>query len=82
MSGLETLDAIRRRQGPSVVVVTGMGSEEVAVQAMRAGAIDYVVKDATYLKLLPEVVERAWRLHDLTRRAAQLQRLALMVNAA
>ena len=82
MSGLETLEAIRRREGPSVVVVTGMGSEEVAVQAMRAGAIDYVVKDATYLKLLPEVVERAWRLHDLARRAAQLQRLALLVNIA
>ena len=82
MSGLETLQKIRGRGGPSVVMVTGMGSEEVAVEAMRAGAIDYVVKDQTYLKMLPEVVERAWRLHDLTRRAAQLQRLTLMVNIA
>ena len=82
MSGLETLQHIRRIDGPSVVMVTGMGSEEIAVEAMRAGAIDYVVKDATYIRMLPEVVERAWRLHDLTRRARQLQRLALLVNAA
>ena len=82
MSGLETLQEIRRVDGPSVVMVTGMGSEEIAVEAMRAGAIDYVVKDATYIRMLPEVVERAWRLHDLTRRAKQLQRLALIVNSA
>lgn len=82
MSGLETLQEIRRMDGPSVVMVTGMGSEEIAVEAMRAGAIDYVVKDTTYIRMLPEVVERAWRLHDLTRRAKQLQRLALLVNSA
>lgn len=82
MSGLETLQEIRRLDGPSVVMVTGMGSEEIAVEAMRAGAIDYVVKDATYIRMLPEVVERAWRLHDLSRRAMQLQRLALIVNSA
>ena len=82
MSGLETLQEIRRADGPSVVMVTGMGSEEIAVEAMRAGAIDYVVKDTTYLRMLPEVVERAWRLHDLSRRARELQRLALVVNSA
>ena len=82
MSGLDTLQEIRRLDGPSVVMVTGMGSEEIAVEAMRAGAIDYVVKDPTYLRMLPEVVERAWRLHDLERRAGQLQRLALLVNTA
>lgn len=82
MSGLETLQEIRRVDGPSVVMVTGMGSEEIAVEAMRAGAIDYVVKDPTYIRMLPEVVERAWRLHDLGRRSKQLQRLALLVNSA
>ena len=82
MTGLEMLQEIRRVGGPSVVMVTGMGSEEVAVEAMRAGAIDYVVKDPTYLRMLPEVVERAWRLHDLSLRSKQLQRLALLVNSA
>lgn len=30
---------------PPVVILTGQGSEMVAVEAMKAGAIDYVVKD-------------------------------------
>jgi signal transduction histidine kinase len=82
MSGMETLQAIREADGPSVMMVTGMGSESVAVEAMRSGAIDYVVKDATYLRNLPEIVERGWRQHDLTRRAGRLQKLALVVGGA
>jgi signal transduction histidine kinase len=82
MSGLDALTAIRERGGPSVVMLTGMGSESVAVEAMRAGAIDYVVKDGTYLRQLPQIVERAWRTHDLSRRAGELQRVALLVTSA
>jgi signal transduction histidine kinase/ActR/RegA family two-component response regulator len=82
MSGLDTLRAIRDLGGPSVVLVTGMGSESVAVTAMREGAIDYIVKDSSYLTMIPEIVERAWRHHDLTRRAGRLQSLALLVSEA
>ena len=82
MTGLETLRAIRGLDGPSVVMVTGMGSESVAVEAMRAGALDYVVKDSTYLRGLPEIIERGWRQHDLSRRAGRLQKLALLVSEA
>lgn len=82
MSGLDTLRAIREVDGPSVVMVTGMGSESVVVEAMRAGAIDYVVKDSTYLRTLPEIVDRGWRQHDLARRAGRLQKLALVVSEA
>ena len=82
MSGLDTLRAIREVDGPSVVMVTGMGSESVAVEAMRSGALDYVVKDSTYLRGLPEIIERGWRQHDLARRAGRLQKLALLVSEA
>lgn len=42
-----------------LIMVTGMGSEELAVKAMKAGAYDYLTKDSErhYLKLLPLVVE-------------------------
>jgi len=82
MSGLDTLRAIRRLDGPSVVMVTGMGSEGLAVEAMRAGAIDYFVKEPHYLRTVPDRVQRAWRHHDFNRRTAELQRLALLVTSA
>lgn len=82
MTGIETLAAIRKIGGPSVLMVTGMGSETTVVEAMRAGAIDYVVKDGSYLSKLPGVVERAYRHHDLDRRARELQRLTLLVSSA
>src|SRR5512139_342454 len=46
-----------------VIIITGAGSEEVAVQAMKAGAQDYLIKDPErrYLKILPVAVERAVR---------------------
>ena len=82
MTGIETLTAIRGKGGPSVVMVTGMGSETTVVESMRAGAIDYVVKDGAYLGHLPGIVERAYRHHDLDRRARELQRLTLLVSSA
>jgi signal transduction histidine kinase/FixJ family two-component response regulator len=83
VEGLELLRLIRdRRNPPSVIMVTGAGSTEVAVEAMRAGAINYVSKDHGYVETLPEVVERAWRHHDLDARATELHRLALLVTSA
>jgi signal transduction histidine kinase len=41
------------------VVVTGQGDEKVAVQVMKQGALDYVMKDTSLLDLLPTVVKRA-----------------------
>ena len=82
MTGIETLSEIRAAGGPSVVMVTGMGSETTVVESMRAGAIDYVVKDAAYLGNLPGIVQRAYRHHDLDRRANELQRLTLLVSSA
>lgn len=41
------------------VVVTGQGDEKVAVEVMKQGALDYVMKDTGLLDLLPSVVRRA-----------------------
>ena len=81
MSGLDLLPLIRER-GPSVVMVTGMGSEGLAVEAMRRGAVDYIVKDSSYHAILTDVVQRAWHHHDLVRRTGELERIGLMVTSA
>jgi PAS domain S-box-containing protein len=59
--GLEVLHTLALRDAfPPTIMVTGHGDETVAVEAMKLGAADYVVKDVDgrYLTLLPTVVAR------------------------
>jgi len=44
-----------------IILVTGVGDEEIAVKAMKAGAYDYLIKDhqRNYLKVLPLTVANA-----------------------
>jgi signal transduction histidine kinase len=42
------------------IVITGEGSETLAVKMLKAGAKDYLVKDSKLLDLLPTTIERIW----------------------
>jgi PAS domain S-box-containing protein len=44
-----------------VVIMTSHGDEQVAVEAMKAGALDYVVKSSETLSDMPHIAERALR---------------------
>ena len=48
------------RQLPPTIMLTGSGSENIAVEAMKLGARDYIVKDVNggYLELLPSVIDK------------------------
>jgi PAS domain S-box-containing protein len=58
--GLEVIRLLAA-QGPlpPTIMVTGTGDERIAVEAMKLGARDYIVKDPEggYLSLLPAVIE-------------------------
>ena len=43
----------------AVVLMTGMGSEEVAAEAFKSGALDYLVKNTIFPQILPEVASAA-----------------------
>ena len=49
-----------------LVILTGSGSEEVAVEALRAGVTDYIIKDpgSSYLEMLPLVLGETVRAHQ------------------
>jgi PAS domain S-box-containing protein/putative nucleotidyltransferase with HDIG domain len=52
--GLQVLEAVHSRDARiPVVIVTGTGSEEVAVEAMKRGAADYVIKTPKHIQRLP-----------------------------
>jgi DNA-binding NtrC family response regulator len=43
---------------PPFIIATGQGDERIAVQMMKLGARDYIIKDTNLLDLLPTVIGR------------------------
>jgi diguanylate cyclase (GGDEF)-like protein/PAS domain S-box-containing protein len=59
-SGLDFLGEIRARRLPlAAVVLTGSGSRDSAIAALKAGADNYLVKSGDYLERLPGVLAAA-----------------------
>jgi PAS domain S-box-containing protein len=68
MAGLELLQTLNREGiNTPVLMVTGFGDEHLATQVLRAGALDYVVKDRalTFLTELPKRVSESVTRHRL-----------------
>jgi two-component system cell cycle sensor histidine kinase/response regulator CckA len=90
--GLELLREVRRRGiDTAVVVLTGRGAEEVAVDAMKAGAADYLSKANVSVETLERAVRHAFAIHEQERqrrqaeealRASELRFRALVENSS
>ncbi len=64
-SGLEILRNVRRRfPATYVIMVTGQGSEKVAIELMRSGASDYLVKPISSIDRFEQSIERVLRLRE------------------
>ena len=64
MTGLELCQALLEREVPlPLVLLTGAGTEHLAVEALKAGVDDYLIKDPDqgYLELLPLVLPEVVR---------------------
>lgn len=74
LQDLEGKELIRRlaglRRQPPFIVITGQGDERVAVEMMKCGARDYLVKDAEFLEFVPAVVLRVLEQLETERRLA------------
>jgi signal transduction histidine kinase len=85
MSGLDFLSAIAppgQELPLPVVLVTGHGSEALAVEAMKRGVQDYLVKGALTAPGLARAIDRAVEQTALRRRLAESVREVYAANAA
>jgi signal transduction histidine kinase len=74
IGGMTLMQEMRARDPDlAVVIMTGEGSIASAVEAMREGAMDYVLKPLRLSTLLP-VISRALTVRDLRRENARLER--------
>ncbi len=48
-----------KKRSVPFVIITGQGDERVAVDMMKRGALDYLVKDVKFIEFVPTVVQRA-----------------------
>jgi len=76
MTGLELLGEVRQRwPGTQVVLMTGHGTVERAVEAMRLGAHDFIIKPVSRAELVA-ILERALREKSLRERVEHLEAAA------
>ncbi|MCF8087691.1 MAG: response regulator [Desulfotignum sp.] len=55
--GLQVLEIVRAHDVRiPVIIVTGTGSEEIAVKALKQGASDYVIKRPQHIRKLPQTI--------------------------
>ncbi|HWN98526.1 MAG TPA: sigma 54-interacting transcriptional regulator, partial [Blastocatellia bacterium] len=78
LSGLDALEVLKELRFANkldvpVVIVTGTGDEEVALQAIKLGASSYVVKNPGYLHQLPTELESANLRAESIRRERELR---------
>ncbi len=72
LNGLETLQEMKKRDiSIPVVMVTGRGDEMIAVEAMRQGVYDYLVKTRDHINTLPRILIRAIEEKKLSSRLEQ-----------
>ena len=63
MNAKEFLTQLQKKEQPlpPFIVSTGQGDERIAVEMMKLGARDYIIKDSLFLERLPEVIKRVAR---------------------
>jgi two-component system response regulator AtoC len=81
MDGLETLKHLRAEPDPpQVIIITGNGTVETAINAMKLGAYDYMGKPYRMAEI-DVLVRRAWEKHQLARENRYLQARLSRVDA-
>ncbi len=81
--GVEIIRRLAARGAlPPTIMITGTGSEKVAIQALKLGASDYIIKDVDggYLELLPTVIEQVLKQQRLVKEKERMFNLLQHLN--
>ncbi|MFQ5715392.1 MAG: response regulator [Candidatus Scalinduaceae bacterium] len=61
MSAKQIIDTLKERKvAVPFIIMTGHGDEKIAVEMMKSGSRDYIVKHGEFFELLPSVVKRVF----------------------
>lgn len=82
LPGMNALDLLKeinlvRKLNIPILISTGQGTEEIAIKAVKLGALDYLVKSPGYIQRLPLAVEGAFY-----RSQAQRERITMLEKDA
>jgi len=76
--GLQVLKIVKdKKPDMPVIIVTGTGSEEIAIQAMKMGASDYIIKSVNHIRGLSHTIQMVLenkRIQDERKMAIAAQR--------
>ena len=74
MSAFDFIKIIRQERMIEIpiIVVTGQGDEEIAVQALKLGASNFITKNENYLFKLPLLIKNAYQQCELIRKQTEL----------
>lgn len=76
LCGIDVIRTLSSKNAlPPTIMVTGEGNEVVAVEALKLGAADYIVKNADmkYLDLLPSVIDQVLLRQQMFKERLQMQ---------
>jgi PAS domain S-box-containing protein len=80
-TGESLIDRLKAaKRCPPFIIITGQGDERSAVEMMKRGALDYLVKDGEFLQILPTVVRRAFEELETERRLAAAEEQVRLVR--
>lgn len=75
-TGMQLLEYVKKNQIPAeIIIMTGVGSVELAVQAIKTGSYDYFTKPFDDINKVTNSISKAIELHHLVQKLKKLERL-------
>ena len=82
MTAMELIDRLYERSWEGIfLIITGRGDEKIAVDFMKKGAFDYIVKDINLIEALPRKIKQACNIIDQQRALAGSEKRRIKAEA-